>query len=99
MASVPGGRHTVGTYLGQRLCELGIHHFFAVPGTRCVRFHARDGPTSLPTSSPTKPSHQPGDYNLLLLDELLTLPPEALQLISWCVAVRALRRLAPGATN
>jgi len=50
---------TVGAYLASRLEQIGLRHYFAVPG----------------------------DYNLVLLDELLTNP--RLQMISCCNELNA----------
>ncbi len=50
---------TVGAYLAARLAEIGLRHYFAVPG----------------------------DYNLVLLDELLTNP--RLRMISCCNELNA----------
>ncbi|MEZ4518699.1 MAG: thiamine pyrophosphate-binding protein, partial [Chloroflexota bacterium] len=50
---------TVGAYLAFRLEQIGLHHYFAVPG----------------------------DYNLVLLDELLK--NESMQMISCCNELNA----------
>lgn len=92
MADGHKAESNIGTYLARRLINIGVKDYFAVPGTWmgfvCV-WHARVAGWLAGWQDQTRLTDRfsggaiPGDYNLVLLDQLLKFQPD-LRLISCC---------------